>query len=533
MKPGPLPGVAVPDEPGDPAAPPRRAPLPARFGRTEPSAGEPLAVVAAGPAGAARRDVLAALLGLAPERLAVPPGSWLLVDHARVSTRAAYVPGYRQPHAYAPDGSATGPALARPPRRVELTVAEPLLRRFAVVDTPDTGTLGLAGGRLLLDAVGRAGALLFVIAADQAFSAAELRLLAEVAALPAEVFFVVTPGLSAWAGPPELAASPESAGPPPPAGPPDLPDLPGPARPPGSAGPAGAVDPAGVAVAAHRAALLAAVPGLARARWYPARPDDTEALRRAVVGWAADEGLRRCSAQPPEPPGAHDRVPVLPGAEATDWAGQLERQARSCAQRIRQDVALELADTHLRVVQEIVFGVGCAGLPQLLDRELEVLSLFATALCDRAVRAICDDAAERVLGGPVPDGVRRRIAEAVRFGLDDHAAGRGLDRVLLVTSTAGVAELTGPGASDALRGYPGAERPEVLPPIAVGLSGGCWQRWRGPGNDDPGGARAWAQRALREVELELTREVSRRFEAVRLSLGTVLADALDHGILLA
>ncbi|MFF3854070.1 hypothetical protein [Micromonospora sp. NPDC002575] len=512
MKPGPLPGVDVPDEPGGPAAPPRCAPLPTRLGVTEPSAGEPIAVVAAGPSGAARREVLAALLELAPERLAVPPGSWLLVDHARVSTRAAYVPGYRQPHAYAPDGSAAGPALARPPRRVELTVAEPLLRRFAVVDTPDSGTLGLAGGRLLLDAVGRAGALLFVIAADQAFTAAELRLLAEVAASPVEVFFVVTPGLSGWAAPPELADPPE------PAAPPDPPEP---------------VDPAVVAVAAHRAALLAVVPGLTRARWYPARPDDTEALRRAIVGWAADEMLRRGSAQPPEPPGAHDRVPVLPGAEATDWAGQLERQARSCAQRIRQDVALELADTHLRVVQEIVFGVGCAGLPQLLDRELEALCLLATAQCDRAVRGICDDAAERVLGGPVPDGVRRRIVEAVRFGLDDHSAGRRLDRVLLVTSTAGVAELTGPGAADALRGYPGAERFEVLPPVAVALSGGCWQRWRGPGNDDPGGARAWAQRALREVELELAQEVSRRFEAVRLSLGTVLADALDHGILLA
>ncbi|MFC5946494.1 hypothetical protein ACFPZ4_34460, partial [Micromonospora harpali] len=212
------------------------------------------------PAGAARRDVLAALLGLAPERLAVPPGSWLLVDHARVSTRAAYVPGYRQPHAYAPDGSAAGPALARPPRRVELTVAEPLLRRFAVVDTPDTGTLGLAGGRLLLDAVGRAGALLFVIAADQAFTAAERHLLAEVAGSSAEVFVVVTPGLSGWAAPPAPADSPESTELAELAGPPEL---------------AGAVDPAGAVVAAHRAALLAAVPGLARARWYPARPDDT------------------------------------------------------------------------------------------------------------------------------------------------------------------------------------------------------------------------------------------------------------------
>ena len=58
---------------------------------------------------------------------------------------------------------------------------EPLLRHFAVLDTPDTATLGVAGSRVLLDAVGRAGALLFVIAADQAFTAAELNLLAEVA----------------------------------------------------------------------------------------------------------------------------------------------------------------------------------------------------------------------------------------------------------------------------------------------------------------------------------------------------------------
>ena len=68
---------------------------------------------------------------------------------------------------------------------------------------------------------------------------------------------------------------------------------------------------------------------------------------------------------------------------------------------------------------------------------------------------------------------------------------------------------------------------------AVALSGGCWQHWRTPGNDDPNTARAWAQRALREVELELTREVSRRFDVIRLSLDAVLSDAVDHGILLA
>jgi hypothetical protein len=38
---------------------------------------------------------------------------------------------------------------------------------------------------------------------------------------------------------------------------------------------------------------------------------------------------------------------------------------------------------------------------------------------------------------------------------------------------------------------------------------------------------------VREVELGLSREISRRFEVIRLSLGVVLSDAVDHGILLA
>ncbi|WP_405094652.1 hypothetical protein [Micromonospora sp. NBC_01412] len=594
MQPGPLPSADVSDEPSGPAGPPRCGPTHTRLGVTEPRPDDPLAVVAAGPAGAARRDVLASLLGLAPGMLAVPPGSWLLVDHARVPTRAAYVPGYREPHAYAPDQLAAGPALARPPRRVELTVAEPLLRHFTVVDTPDTDTLGVAGGRVLLDAVGRAGALLFVIAADQAFTAAELHLLAEAAHAAAEVFFVVTPGVSGWAPPPDGwpgagsgrpdgprawgrvthsrrdpawtdgtgASVPTGSGgrvtrPPTRSARTGGPVDPRPARPPAEPDPVDAANPVEVAdpvdaanpveladpvdaagpvevvLAAHRAALLAAVPALAAAHWYPARPDDVGALRRALAGWAADEGLRRASAQPPVLPGTHGRVPVSPGADATGWAERLDRQARSCAQRIRQDVALELANTHLRVVQEIVFGVGCAGLPQLLDRELEALSLLATAQCEAAVRALLDEAAGQVLGTPVPEGVRRRIGNAVRWGLADHPTGRDLDRVLLVTSTPGVAKLAGAGAVDAVSGYPAGERVEVLPPVAVALSGGCWQQWRSTGNEDPGGARSWAQRALREVELELTRDVSRRFEAVRRSLGAVLSAAVDHGILLA
>lgn len=517
MKPGPLPGVDVPGGTGGAAELPRCGPLPTRLGVTEPGPDEPLTVVAAGPAAAARREVLAALLNVASGMLDVPAGSCLLVRHAQVATRAAYVPGYRQPHSYGADQAAAGPALARPPRRVELSLPEPLLRHFAVLDTPDADTLGVAGGRLLLDAVGRGGALLYVIGADQAFTAAELHLLAEVARARVEVFFVVTPGAGGWA--PAAGTDGTQAPVPPPR------DT--------SSEPPALLDPAEVSVEAHRAALLAAVPALAGARWFPVHRAEHPALRRALVGWAADEGLRRGSLQPPELPGAHGRVAVVPDAEAGDWSERLERQSRTCARSIRQHLALELANVHLRAVQEIVFGVGCAGLPQLLDRELEALSLLATTQCDQAVRAIIDEAAARVLGAPLAEGVRQRIVAAVRWGLADQPQGRDLERVLLVTSTAGVGELVGAGAIDALAGHPGANRAEVLPPVAVALSGGCWQHWRTPGNNDPMAARSWAQRALREVELELSREVSRRFEVVRLSLGAVLSDALDHGILLA
>ncbi|KAB1949699.1 hypothetical protein F8271_00170 [Micromonospora sp. ALFpr18c] len=516
MKQGPLPSVDSSDDMTGHTDLPSCGPLPTRIGVTGPAPSEPLGVIAVGPAGAERRTVLASLLGLDPLMLTVPAGSWLVVRHAKVPTRAAFVPGYRQPYSYGADRDAAGPALARPPRRVELSVSEPLLRHFTLIDTPDTGALGVAGARVLLDAVGRAGALLFVIAADQAFTAAELNLLAEVAPAAVEVTFAVTPGSAGWGPAADGAATTEDAG----------------ASVPPAGGRPGEVTPVEVTVAAHRAALLAAVPALAGARWFPVEDANSAAdLRRALVGWSADEGLHRASADPPVLPGQHDRVAVV--ADPGDWSERLDRQTRSCSQRIRQHLALELANIHLRAVQEIVFGVGCAGLPDLLDREMAALSLLATAQCDHAVRGIVADATARVLGAPPAEGVRRRIATAIQYGLADHRNGRDLDRVLLITSTAGVANLTGTDAIDALASYPTASRDEVLPPVAVALSGGCWQQWRTPGNDDHNAARAWSQRALREVELGLSREVSRRFEVIRLSLGAVLSDAVDHGILLA
>ena len=478
----------------------------------EPGPDEPLAVIAAGPRGGGRDAVLAALLDTGTGKLRVPDGSFLVVSYDEPADGLAYVPGYRQPYEYRSEPVGAGPALARPPRRVEMTLPDPLLRHFALVGTPDTATLGVAGREIVLDAARRGGALLFVISAEQTLAVADLDLLTEVAAHRVPAFFVVTPDAGGgW--PAATGSSPAGTDP----------------------AEATAVDPVAVTLDAHRAALLAAVPSLADAPWFALDPaaTDTAFLRRALRDWAAGEGLRRASGAPPVPVDAGRAIRVTADAADCGWEERLDRLTRTCTHRIRQDLALELANIHLRCVQEIVFGAGCSGLPELLDREVHALSLRMVAACDSAVTRTLDGTAQGIFGEAPDEGVRRRLAVAVRAGFADHRRARDLARVLLVTRQGGVAMVIGTGAVGGLAAYRGGSRGQILPSIGVGLSGGCYQHWRNSANADPARARSWLQRALREVELELTREFARRFEAVQLSLTGVLNDAIDHGILLA
>jgi hypothetical protein len=143
------------------------------------------------------------------------------------------------------------------------------------------------------------------------------------------------------------------------------------------------------------------------------------------------------------------------------------------------------------------------------------------------------DVLRRVLGREPTEAVRRRTAAAVRRGLGDDRSGGDLDRVLLVTGTGGVATVSGGDALAALAGYATEPASPILPPVGLGVSGGCYAVWRGPSADDVGKARSWLQRATRAVELDLLREVARRFEAVHRSLGGLIGETVDHGILLA
>nr|MDT0662228.1 hypothetical protein [Micromonospora sp. DSM 115978] len=457
---------------------------------------QPLAVVAIGSPAPVRSAVLGALLGVPAAALRVPRGSFLVVGYDERPGGLAYLPGQRGPVGYWAEPVGTGPALSRPPRRVELTLPDPLLRHFAVVDVPDPPQLGVAGRRLVLDAVDRAGALLVVAVAGRPPDTAVVELLTEVSRGDAAVICVTTPG--ADGGWPE----------------------------PGQ-------DPAPV-VAEQRAQLLAAVPSLAVASWVALDPAaaDPVVLRRALLDWAGPESLRRGSLGPPSPsPGAGRQVRIAAADRAPGWPEHLDRLARTAAHRLRQDLALELANIHLRCVQSVVFGAGCPGLPETLDRELHALSSMAVAECDEVVDRLLDDGLALLLGATPEAGLRRQVADAVRHRLAGHRPARDLDRALLVTNAATVEAVAGPGAVAALAGYPGGARDAVLPPMGVAVAGGAYQFWRTPANADTGKARSWLRQALREVELELARETGRRVEAVRLALTAVLADSVDHGVL--
>ncbi|WP_159104560.1 hypothetical protein [Plantactinospora sp. BB1] len=513
--------LPVSGPPGPPGARPPRRGAGDEPALVEAPPDEPLAVITIGPSAEDRRAVLAGLLGAAAPPLRVPAGSFLVVDHGPSVGGAAYVPGLRSSREYRPAPVGAGPALARPPRRVELTVPDPLLRHFTLVDAPDTGTLGVAGVRVVRDAVRRGGALLYVLPDDRPVAAAELDLLAEVAE-EAAVFLVGTPGADpGWpagpetstAVPPEVATAPVD----------------------GAEPPAEDDESAESWLTARRATLVAAVPALAGVDWIDLDPvaADTAYLRRALVDWASSEGLRRASLSPPVVPGATRTVPVAPTARTSDWADRLERRSRELAYQLRRDIALEIAAIHLRCVREVVGGTGVPGLPALLDREVEALSLEVVAACDAGVDKMLDESLARVFGEVPDEGVRLRAAAAVGWGLAAERAARDFDRVLLIRESGEVETVYGLGAVNALAGYPGGTAGAILPPLGVGLSGGCYQYWRNPCRADPIHARSWLGRALRETEVELCREVSRRFEAVADSLTEVLTEAVRHGRLLA
>ncbi|WP_431884131.1 hypothetical protein [Micromonospora gifhornensis] len=449
---------------------------------------EPAAVVFVGPRLGGRRGLIGALLGVPAPEPPVPVGGFLVFRHGYEASSVAFTPGTRGPQLYHEDPPNSSPP--RPPRRVELSLPNSLLRHFVIVDTPDTETLGWAGRKVVLDAARRGGALVYVTSADQSPSSADLGLLAEIAQAPVTPYFVVTPSVDDNWLPIDRTAEHDG------------------------------FNPTVIARDACRIALLSAVPTLNDARWFTMESDsdDIAQLRRALVAWAGDEHLRRVNRNSHTVFGATQ--PCI-RSRKVQGADQFGENLQACARRIRQEVSLEISRLHLRCVQRLLFGDGHSGFPEFLDCELQALALFVRAACSRGVATLVQRWPTYFLAEAAPGDDAQRWPTTGEHQASHYSWQS--DTLLIVTSEAGIASMVGPGVVTGIAAS-SDDFGDLLPTIDLALSGGCYQAWRNFDRIDTGAARAWVQRVLREVERELSRAIARQFEMLRFVLTSAQAD---------
>ncbi|WP_432831267.1 hypothetical protein [Dactylosporangium sp. CA-092794] len=472
--------------------------------------------VVAGTARGGKTALVDALIRRTPAESVETGDAWLVFRHGDHSGAWAFVPGHREPRPLPAPGQMHPPASGqvhpasgsvhppetgtvkgpvRPARRIEISHPAPLLRRVALVDTPGGGS-DPAIAEIVLDAAAGGLGLLYVVDAATPLSRADLDLLGAADGRVERIAFVLTriDEHDEW---PEV-------------------------------------------LAANRALLAARGPRLAAAPWFPVSLDPggifgVAELSHLLESWADERAA--AAARP---------VAVTAATVSTTgdgWQETLDRQIRARRLAAVERVSIDLATIHVRCVQELGSGKGCPELPRVLDRELHALSVRTTRLLHADTREIIGGVFGELLDAPPGEVVLARIAGAARRAVDSlRDGGRERDRALLVTTTSGVAALTGAGALDGLSavGAAGEDAGQVLAPLGIGLNAGSYAMWQP--KHTPGAAvklpdkkdcRRWLQHALREIEVEIGHELGERYADLRQALSIIAADAVDHGVLLA
>jgi hypothetical protein len=446
--------------------------------------------------------------GPAPVGGLAPVSAYLIFGYGAEPAARAFVPGHREPRPIGldqlrdTDVNAVGRGgHSRPARRIEVSYPAELLRTVALADPPNAGGLDPAHREVGLDAAARGAGVLFVTTAAAPMSDAEVDLVAEAARQGVPVTFAIT----------HIDRYPDWS----------------------------------EVVSANRAMLRERAPELAAA-WSPidgsaggADPDRVAVLRDAVLG------LARAGAGPVGPAATVTAVRATAQAAEQGWAEILDREIRVHRIGAVQRLAIDLATSHVRCVQEIGSGPGCQRLPHAFDRELHALSVRTTRNLDAAAREVTRRvfgaileatpeagplAAAPAAGGPVLDRVlavvRRALAAAGRWSGDD-------GHILLLTATSGAAVISGPGVFASLAAVPARPGSLVLGEVGVGLTTGCYLMWQQKTTSDKRDCRRWLQQAVHVVEVELQRELNQRFADLQEALAAVASDTVDHGVLLA
>ncbi|MBT8226627.1 MAG: hypothetical protein HKP61_16770 [Dactylosporangium sp.] len=464
--------------PGPDPAPAIRAGLAERHRR------EALAVVAGVP-GTAPAAVAAALSDVRDLRIAAyATGRTWTVLRAGTRTHAlACVPGQRRACATgpaAPDVQCTG---GRQPRRVVIRHPSPLLASISLACPPPIASGDQPAADLFLDAVSSATAVVFVLTSAP-LEPGHLQLLRAAAARAEHVAFVVTP-----TGADDPAASPPEH-----------------------------------LVATTRAVLSEHVGALAAAGWYT--PGQFATLATQLAAWGAP-----ATAPPAGRPGRQSAPTVPPGDRR--WRPVLTRAVDSRSNATTATVRQDCATIVSRCIRELGVDRSCAELPDLLDAELHALSVRTTRRIETDVLDVTREVCAALLGVRPNQEILRRARVALRRAVEagDHPVPA---RALLLTTTAGVATVSGRAAVHALEtmGLPTGGT-ALVPPIGVAVNTSCyhlWQRRHELLGVSP--CRAWLQRALTVVQTQVLAEADLRYAALVAGLEAVATDAVDHGVLL-
>ncbi|MEU7869510.1 hypothetical protein [Dactylosporangium sp. NPDC049140] len=449
--------------------------------------------IVAGTAGSGKTALINALIRRGAEPLEAGD-AWVVFRHGERPEAWAFVPGHREPRPFPDLSTIKGPV--RPARRIEVAHPSPLLKRVALIDTPGRGDLDPATAEISLDAAADGLGLLFVVDAAAPLGRADLDLLTAAAERLERIAFVLTriDQHDEW---PEM-------------------------------------------LAANRALLAPRGPRLATAPWFPVSLDPASTfgvaeLRHQLEAWADERAAAGARA------GGVAAATVSATGDA--WQEHLEREIRTRRLAAIERVSIDLATIHVRCVQELGSGKGCPELPRVLDRQLHALSVRSTRQLHTDTREVIGAVFGALLDTPPDEFVLARIAGAARRANDGNRDdGPERDRALLVTTTSGVAALTGTGALDSLSatGAAGDDPVRVLSALGIGLNAGSYAMWQprhAPGGPpklpDKKDCRRWLQHALREIEVELGHELSERYAELRQTLSIIAGDAVDHGVLLA
>ena len=446
---------------------------------------EPTAVVLTGTDAGDRSAVLGALLGLDRPITEAAPGGYVVVRH-----RA------RGPL----DGcSAACPcsAPARPPRRVDVAMAHPLLRHLTLVDAPAADRLGVAGRRVLVDVAACGGAAVHVLRCGDRLTDADVEVLSAFVEAGVAVFLALTPDSAGrWRGPRPRGGRIE------------LPH---------------SDDPAAAAIDIYRRTVAARVPPLSDAPWHTVDPHAADAayLRQALVDWADAEALRRTADNLSRGTGT---IVVPRSAARSRWRVRLDRVYDGAPYAVRHHLGVELAGLHLRCAQHLARTGDPLGLLWLFDTELQALALHTDAVTDQVLARMLDEVLDALFTDGVPDGARTGLRAALR----DRIVADEVARALLVTPAGEVQAVPGRAVVTALRAYPAEADPMILPCTALALAAECWHL---PEHRRPGEMPLSVERTVSELEAALSQEVQRRFQVVRRTLKRVVADAVHAGML--